>query len=301
MANGVAVLDRSLGKRLGALPITLTLALTFIVFYGLNHGWKATFGALFNRVGNWTLSIAHVINTQPLHFLLSVNSQIEQWFSDAQRYSERGMIWGINNVVELPLLLAGTALALAMEIFQLGEWTTSQLQKTVPRIVRETIVRPAERVGQRAIARLDGEYHTLTVDLSRLRARVAAIAAGLADAIPHTLPRLGRLERDLSAAEKWLKEHRWLASYAGLLGLGLALLKRLGLGWTRCTNMNRIGKRICGVNPSWVEDFLAATLLVVGTQSFEEFVKEAQAGFDLGLEGLQLFIREFQSLDIPKG
>lgn len=106
------------------------------------------------------------------------------------------------------------------------------------------------------------------------RRDIALAAAAVAGAL--TIPRIGRIERDFSDAWKRIKALEKLLTGAGVVGLVLAALARLGLGWTRCSNVSKTGKQICGMNPSLLESLLADTLLIVGTVSLVEFAEGMQ-------------------------
>jgi hypothetical protein len=61
------------------------------------------------------------------------------------------------------------------------------------------------------------------------------------------------------------------AAGAALVAFSLA---RLGLGWLRCGNVKKVGKRLCGMNPDLLDALLIGTTLIVGTISLREFAKE---------------------------
>lgn len=246
MPNGVAVsLPRTLGKRLGSLPIAIGGALGFVLAYGLLHAWKVTFGYVFLHMANVQLAIPHVTTFRPFGWLRGVNAAIEEGLNDVQRYGEKGMVWGFNNFIQLPLLLAGVALALSLAIFELGEWTTTYLTRHLPRTITHTIVRPIVRPVASGVARVTAQIRAVARRLDALSARVAHIVKAVPHAISTTIPRVGRLERQ---AIDYAKLHRWLKrGMLGALGATVVLtaLKRLGLGWTRCTKVGKVGKFIC--------------------------------------------------------
>ena len=101
-------------------------------------------------------------------------------------------------------------------------------------------------------------------------------------------------------ARLWSRFFGSAGSQAVGVAMGAAVLAKLGISYVRCSRGKRFGKELCKSNPDWIGDFFLGTVLLTSSFSFHDFVKEAQAGFDLGLEGLQLFIREFKDLPIPK-
>jgi hypothetical protein len=103
-----------------------------------------------------------------------------------------------------------------------------------------------------------------------------AIAVPDVGAIPRTIPSVKELERAGEAALARAKEFARRFGPAALLGTIIASLARIGLGWTRCSNVGKTGKQICGMNPSLLESLLADTLLIVGTVSLVEFAEGMQ-------------------------
>lgn len=86
-------------------------------------------------------------------------------------------------------------------------------------------------------------------------------------------PRTGALEHGLDVLKGEVGKLRKTVTVAGLLGIGAAVLGRLGLGWLKCSRVGRAGKQICGMDESLLESLLADTALIVGTISLVEFAR----------------------------
>jgi hypothetical protein len=156
---------------------------------------------------------------------------------------------------------------------------------------------------------VQSEVHTVTRTVVRVEkivgtkadaavARAVGVLEGeIGHVIDWTIPRLRARERSLSDSlgRLW---HRVRAN-EGRLALGAAValvvtaLGRLGLGWIRCRNVTKVGRRICGLDPSQIEGLLLDTLAIVGTVSLIEFIRDAQAIENVALDALGGFIREF--------
>lgn len=147
-----------------------------------------------------------------------------------------------------------------------------------------------------------------------IRTRTKTVEGEVANLRDWTVPRVGRLEHAIDttipgeigrigAAERTLAGgfgrvwNRVKALDRKTIGIGAAALVatalgRLGLGWTRCYNVKNIGRRLCGLDPSIVEDLLVGTVLIVGTISIVDFAKELQGIAGEAEAGIRGFIRE---------
>lgn len=95
-------------------------------------------------------------------------------------------------------------------------------------------------------------------------------------AIPKTLPKVGTIEREAEAALARIRDFAKRFGPAALLGTLAFALGKLGITWARCSNVNKLGKRACGMNPDLLESLLADTLLIAGTVSLVEFARGMQ-------------------------
>lgn len=86
---------------------------------------------------------------------------------------------------------------------------------------------------------------------------------------------------------------RWLTHHKGLAAFGIAVLAKLGLGWLRCNNVGKAGKAICRADADWLDDLLAAGIVLAGTVSLREFIRDVQTVEDEAYDALRGFIREF--------
>jgi hypothetical protein len=100
--------------------------------------------------------------------------------------------------------------------------------------------------------------------------KAIAVAGGLA------IPRLGQLERDYAAAKARLGKIVKTLTPAGVLGLVLSAVAALDLGWTRCSNVKKVGKGVCGLSPSLLDDLLLGLVSIFGTLSLVELAEQYQ-------------------------
>jgi len=161
----------------------------------------------------------------------------------------------------------------------------------------------------KAVARLHGSTkeqtkainattHTVTHVIKRIdtvQVRAQAIPADVV--IPRDLSGLrGRVrEAEHEIGRLWDRVRGIAPGVVGGLALGALTfaLGRLGLGWARCSNVGKVGRRICGLDQNLLESLLLDTIAIVGTVSVVEFIRDAQAVENVALGALGGFIREF--------
>lgn len=134
--------------------------------------------------------------------------------------------------------------------------------------------------------------HALTKAEEAAIAALVAVPAAIAGAGRIALPGLRRIEREQSQVAKWIREHAGLLTVTGAVGLVIAALAKLGLGWTRCDKVGRLGKAVCGMDESLLESLLAGALVVASSVSIVELARECR-GFTGDVdEALKFFVRE---------
>lgn len=168
---------------------------------------------------------------------------------------------------------------------------------TAPAIAHATATLPAVKVKvdtrvpalQAEVAGLKTKVDTLSraltvpskVIVEKVETPAATTTPAVAIPAPVALPGVIPKIEDLERAKKWtldqLGKLSKLGTVAGLVGVGAAVLGRLGLGWVKCSRVSRVGKQVCGMDTSLLDSLLADTLLIVGTLSLVEFAHEMQA------------------------
>jgi hypothetical protein len=185
---------------------------------------------------------------------------------EAERYVATETLRGFQDLRRrvIPSLIAAAVGPLGLI---LGRTVTHT--KSVERVVTQEVPK-ITRVVKQAVTNV---YPT-TVKVERIGkaalARAVAVAGGLA------IPRLGQLERDLAAAKARLGKIVKTLTPAGVLGLVLSAVAALDLGWTRCANVKKVGKGVCGLSPSLLDDLLLGLVSIFGTLSLVELAEQYQ-------------------------
>jgi hypothetical protein len=111
---------------------------------------------------------------------------------------------------------------------------------------------------------------TVAIPWQAIKAEVDRLAR-MAVAVP--IPRIGNLERDLAALRERLRSIERGGVVAALGVVAGVMLAKLGLGWTRCSNVGKVGKTLCGLDRGLLDALLLGTTLIVSTISLVEWAE----------------------------
>jgi hypothetical protein len=103
--------------------------------------------------------------------------------------------------------------------------------------------------------------HTVTAGVyPRIRAGEAALDRVIEWDIPRLRARERILGREITNLRKWVRAHARPVATAAFVAAVAVALRRLGGNWIRCKNWRRIGKHVCGLPTSLIEDLLTLGL-----------------------------------------
>lgn len=262
-----------------AIPFGVLALIAFL--YALSFAYSNTFGAMLQTIikGIKALPAASVLGVSlSVRFLATpfeaVDNAIRAGIGAGIKASEAVWNYTFGYVARLVIAL-GDAIAGAAE----------DTYKAIDRIGRHTI--PSAVVGRvnalrrqlTALAhRIDGvtEHAGHVVIQKVVKIERVTVAKAAAVTIPLTLPRIRAAEHDLSNLWRRIKDASGKLAPAALVGAVVYALAKIGLSWSRCSNVNKTGKQLCGMNTQLLESLLADTLLIVGTVSLVEFAEGMQ-------------------------
>lgn len=267
-----------MGEAVVSVPVALGMLLSFVVAWGLSHGWNVSFGPFLRWLGNLGFTIGKGVfkaSVHPFGFALTIDKNMQHFFSSTMAMAEKRLVQALVAIVEPFLLMAGVTVALGLTGYEGLQALWHHVVTQVPKVIRETVVRPVERVTHATTRIVTVRVGNLEHAVKAAEARIAHAARVAAHAVAQPFPRIRDLERDVNAAKKWLKRHRYLAAYASLAALGLAILARLRLSWLRCGKVNRVGKFLCGkMDDGLLNSLLQDAALVGATIGLVEFAEE---------------------------
>jgi hypothetical protein len=140
----------------------------------------------------------------------------------------------------------------------------------------------------------------LAREIAKLRAwtvaRVRVVSHAIAVDIPHGIA--GLRARDLALGKRldrlWkrVRAHEKALVGAAFVAATAVALRRLGLGWIRCSNWRKIGRAGCRLDADALESLLLGTIAIVGSISIVTLAKELQDITGEGAEAIHRLIRE---------
>lgn len=273
--------------------LTLTMLFTLGVFLILDPFWRATLGELLHRLGDWhTPGVLGRGEIHPFTWMHAINTKILTWIENGKRASEKAVVVQLNALIDSAALLIGVPLAIALTLFDLAKIVGAKAVGAVTHIDVGKITRPIYKAV--AAVRAEGIRwrRTFYARLRALERRIAHAATATAGAIAKPFPRIGALERKVAAQGKRLTRLEKAALAAVGVGSVALALGRLGLGWLRCNNVKRTGKRVCGMNPDLLDGLLASTLLLTGAISIRTLARELREPTDIAASALGSLVTE---------
>jgi hypothetical protein len=263
-------------------PLIVPLAMLagLVVAFGLVYLVEQFVKALFSTAGGligrlpWIGSVVsdgvHRIEQRLTGALGSAAHAIDKRMGRYWHQLARNVLWVGDE------LRAHANLLYTLASFVLGSATTLALRKFIAALSYEIRHARAQLTKLTHLA-IVGATAAVKVLSRWTHARIQALAHTVTVVLPHELGllrgRLRSLEQVLPAA---LARLRALEARFGELAFAAAVaavLARLGLGWTRCTKVGRLGNTACGLDDSLLESLLADALLIVGSLSLVEFAE----------------------------
>lgn len=126
------------------------------------------------------------------------------------------------------------------------------------------IAREIGALVSKALRYVYRKLHSVETRVFKLT-RVVAHAGAVA--IPHAIPGLRAeiisLKRLFRSALRWWHKLRWLVALGSIAALTAAVLKKAGLRWLTCRNVNKTGKAICRMPPGLINVLLGEALGVL--------------------------------------
>jgi len=272
----------------------------FIALWGLQHGWDATLGTalrwLGDRFGAISIPTGPFGHVHPFGFVAdafhAVDHNVSHALAAAALSCQHAFVYTSSHAAQMARLLAHEVAVGAEAVYAAFHHYGAV---TLPRFGRHTLRHVQQFIEALLVHALKGVAHSLATLLKALhlvRAQAHSTAVAVEHGFAWTRSRFKTAERDIGRLGRRLTTLEKLATVAGLTGLVAAVLSRLGLGWLRCSNVRRVGKNTCGMDTDLLSSLLQDTLLIAGTISLIEFIRDLQAveGEALGL--IRGFIRE---------
>jgi hypothetical protein len=262
--------------------VTLGAVLVFLVCLGLREGWDHTIGYAFHWLADQVRGVSidlYFWSVHPLDFLADgldwIATEISHWLAVAALNAEHAAtaMWHLTarvfwwSVHETKALAIDTWHALehtvVVTVPNAAKWARREAVAVAHRIVN--IEAAARRAADRELGHL---AHVAEADaLHGIRAAEHALDWSEAE--------VGVLGRDLKGLEAKVSQLARKLTPAAIVALiGATIFKDFGLGWLRCGNVGKLGRRFCGLGTDLIDALLLGTLAVEGTVSLVSLAHE---------------------------
>lgn len=273
----------------------LFLILLVAVCWAMLQGYKFTLGPVLHLVADVLNTKIPFVNARPFGFLaakiVAFDSVIKNWLAQGIVAGEKA--WAV--VLHAHAVLWHDLTGAVADLAEAAERQFKHLPQSITQTIVPTWVYPLRTTVhylQRLLARVETKVaslprtvtNTVTHETTKVITKVEKItfvkvkAAGatITRTVIATVPGLATLDRDIASIKKWIRTHTKILTEIGSVGLVAAALAKLGLTWARCSNVNKWGKSVCGMDQSLLDALLADTLLVLGTVDLIEFAEGMQ-------------------------
>jgi hypothetical protein len=220
---------------------------------------KALFGTAEGAVG-WIPWFGKVATRS----LTSIEQKIVAFMSQAAATSDAKMGAALHELARV-IDWIGEEINRHANLIELlaGATGLSSLQQAIAQLLRHS--KAAQATATHALKTAIAIPRTIQHGIGEdVLPRIKSLERTIGGVIAHDLPGLrnadGILFRGIDDLRKWVRHHTLLAGTLGFTAAVAWALARLGAGWTRCNNWNRIGKHVCGLPTSLIEDVLGLSL-----------------------------------------
>jgi hypothetical protein len=298
----VAAAPIALAPEATAGALSLFTLILWAIALGLAVAWRNTIGALFEH-------LADVMDRVQFH-AFGVHVRPLAPFSGGLR----DLDWLIQNVLDVTVKGCEHATVwLFHSMISLWEWTSHEIARvsesaaqTIWRVTEHTIPNATRRALHHTDTRVAHERHSRSAALARtdshvsaLRDDVHAIGHATTVALPREIGRIrtreGFLEREFGGIRSRLRSLEGNLGAAAFAGLVITALGRIGLRWLRCGNVGKVGRRLCGMDPSLLESLLLDALVIGSLASVVEFAKDLRSIEDEAVSVMGRIVREWPS------
>jgi hypothetical protein len=263
--------------------IALGACVSFAFLWTFDKAFRTLFAPIMLRLAGIELN-AKFVHWAPFGWLGTIVTKVEKWTRNGMAASERAIVYGFGAALSAFRDLAVTIETLARDYYraQKAAWAAiDRLQGYVGgkvghavaafvHVVVNKAIYAERRFVRSSIAALRAAVHQTAIALPRIGAK-ADHWGGI------TAKQVRRLDRRLTKLEK-------LTAGLGVAALTWTALKRLGLGWLRCTRVRKVGNAVCGMSPSLVESLLFDVATLTVAFNIRTFAQEMQAVVEDGAD-----------------
>jgi hypothetical protein len=276
-----AIAVRVVGRPVGVAAVLLVNVLACLVCLGFLWVYRATLKQLFLFTADRFDSVSvgalgrSVRPFGPIAALFRwLAAEIDHRLAQLVGLTEGAVVFLWDN-------LTGQITDAIRSFYELGEAVADALDRITTTTIPNVILTAERRVSGRIAdlrAQLTRIEHVGSLALHRAVAVIDGQLGTLRDAAGALKARLAKVER-LTVG----------VGAAALVGLALG---RIGLGWTRCRNVGKVGRAACRMDTSLLEALVADSLLFFGTFALVDFAREMQSLTDEAAAAIRALTRQ---------
>lgn len=272
-----------------ALPWLLALAglLFAIGCIKLVDGFvRALFGTVSGAVG-WIPFAGHVVKAP----IVKIERKITNFLGRAEQGLDGYMGMAFHNLAHIARLLVheieqGAHLSWEIAKFLAAHPTSGEVKALIHALTHP--IATFQHIERRLIAEERKRMRAIEQSVAqgvypRIRAGEHAIEDVLAPDIAALRERTKAIEHRLDRLWHWVRAHEKIVVTAAFTGAVAVALSRLGGRWIRCKNWRRIGKHVCGLPTSLIEDLLGLALgfeLLVDPEEIARVALDVESAFE---------------------
>ena len=287
------------------IPLGILLTLAFLVSLSYAYDWSVGYllkliAGIFIRAtwsGPFGLSIGFAFLG---HAIESLDNDIRHWIGEGITQTE----WAWHETMhQLGVAWHDIAHTTDVTVINTHQAFRTIKKYTIPFAISVAVgpLTPLLKLLQAQVKTLESVPHTVvqkitrvihaqptlltTHELQQIAKMAAADALPVPAAFPNPWPRIRDIAKEIENLGKGTVDTTKKLTVSGALGLVAAsVFGVLGLGWLKCSNVNRVGKALCGFDRLALDALLAGLAAVFGTIGLEAFAKDVQ-GVTSDLEG----------------
>ncbi len=274
--------------------------LTWIVAMGALYVWRQSVGAVLLWLADQLDRVNVRILTKTFHLFGPLAALLRSVVSRVDRALGAAALWGESRAAALfsfflttQVWIAREIADLAVDVFHLTNALALKVAHLAVKQVPGSLVKTTIATVRVVKTVTSLQYKALTARFARLEHRVASLAHASTGAITYPWGRVGTLERKVAGQAKRLTRLEKGALAATAVAAVAVALKRLGLGWARCPNVGRLGKRACSMDTDLLETLLGASLVLTSAISIAQLARELQEPTELVTDALKSLVKEF--------
>jgi hypothetical protein len=260
---------------------------------------------LADRIVEGSIALTKLVTHELGRYAIPATDSVVRWLAGLGQYAALVDFWSLAWPKELytfgywlihtyiPRVLHGTLRPIirvvhgTVKVVHTVETRIVHVAKAVPATAKTVVIQTVPRTVREAAREIEW-----------LRRHWKALTAAVAGAGAISLPwgGAGRIERDVLGLRKLFDRINRRTIGLGAVALVAAALARMGLSWIRCRNVVKTGKRLCGMDGSWLDSLLLDTVAILSVLSVVEFAEAMLEIEGVAVDVLARGIREFPAV-----